>query len=110
MFEISIFCVIVLAIGYWVALWLMGRHDDVLHGDFVQTELGPDPAATRSQPRSTQPRSTQPRSTQPRSAQPRLSQPKLSQTISQPTRQDSAESLQSLLAAIKRDLKDAAQI
>jgi len=38
MFEISIFCVIVLAIGYWVALWLMGRHDDVLHGDFVQTE------------------------------------------------------------------------
>jgi hypothetical protein len=38
MFEISIFCVIVLAIGYWTALWLMGRHDDVLHGDFVQTE------------------------------------------------------------------------
>jgi hypothetical protein len=85
MFEISIFCVIVLAIGYWVALWLMGRHDDVLHGDFVQTELGPEPAATPSQPAS-------------------------SQATSQPMRPDRAESLQALLASIKRDLKDAAQI
>jgi hypothetical protein len=34
MFEIGIFCVILLAVGYWVALWLMGRHDDVLHGPF----------------------------------------------------------------------------
>ena len=90
MFEISIFCVIVLAIGYWVALWLMGRHDDVLHGDFVQTELGPEPVATPSQPAS--------------------SQRRLSQSTSQPMRPDRAESLQSLLAAIKRDLKDAAQI
>lgn len=81
MFEISIFCVILLAIGYWVALWLMGRHDDVLHGDFVQTEQGPEPAATPSQP-----------------------------TPSQPLRPDGAESLQSLLASIKRDLKNAAQI
>ena len=38
MFEISILCVIGLAIGYWAALWLMGRHDDVLHGDFVHAE------------------------------------------------------------------------
>ena len=90
MFEISIFCVIVLAIGYWVALWLMGRHDDVLHGDFVQIELGPEPAATPPQPAS--------------------SPPRLSQSTSQPMRPDRAESLQSLLAAIKRDLKDAAQI
>jgi len=47
MFEIGIFCVIVLAVGYWVALWLMGRHDDVLHGDFVHAELGSEavPAA-----------------------------------------------------------------
>ena len=81
MFEIGIFCVILLAIGYWVALWLMGRHDDVLHGDFVQTEQGPEPAAAPLQP-----------------------------IPSQPLRPDSAESLQSLLASIKRDLKDAAQI
>ena len=43
MFEISILCVIVLAAGYWVALWLMGRHDDVLHGDFVHAEPRPEP-------------------------------------------------------------------
>ena len=43
MFEISILCVIVLAAGYWAALWLMGRHDDVLHGDFVHAEPRPEP-------------------------------------------------------------------
>ena len=81
MFEISIFFVIVLAIGYWVALWLMGRHDDVLHGDFVQTDEGPEPALTPSPA-----------------------------TSSPPVRPDRSASLQSLLAAIKRDLKDTAQI
>jgi hypothetical protein len=48
MFEISIFSVIVLAIGYWVALWLMGRHDDVLHGDFVHVEAPPEAVPTTS--------------------------------------------------------------
>jgi hypothetical protein len=48
MFEIIIFCVIVLAIGYWTALWLMGRHDDVLHGDFVEFEPGSDTVAATS--------------------------------------------------------------
>jgi hypothetical protein len=76
MFEISIFCVIVLAIGYWTALWLMGRHDDVLHGDFVEVEPGSDPVTATS-------------------PAPRI---------------DSTDSLQSLLNAIKRDLKDAAQM
>ena len=76
MFEISIFSVIVLAVGYWVVLWLMGRHDDVLHGDFVRAEAGPE------------------------AVPPTLPAP----------RADSAESLQSLLTSIKRDLKDAAQI
>jgi hypothetical protein len=47
MFEIGIFCVIALAIGYWVALWLMGRHDDVLHGDFVQVEQRSDAAPAK---------------------------------------------------------------
>jgi hypothetical protein len=76
MFEISIFCVIVLAIGYWTALWLMGRHDDVLHGNFVEVEPGSDTVPATS-------------------PAPRI---------------DSADSLQSLLNSIKRDLKDAAQI
>jgi hypothetical protein len=47
MFEISIFCVILLAISYWAVLWLMGRREDVLHGEFV--EAGP-PADEPAQP------------------------------------------------------------
>jgi len=43
MFEVGIFFVIVLAIGYWVAVWLMRRHDDVLHGDFIHREPGTEP-------------------------------------------------------------------
>ena len=41
MFEISIFCVIVLAIAYWTALWFMGRRDDVLYGQFVNRDRPP---------------------------------------------------------------------
>ena len=81
MFEVAIFCVIVLAIGYWVALWLLGRHDDVLHGDFVHPEQGTEPAPSAFPP----------------SAFP-------------PARVDRSDTLESLLASIKRDLKDAAQL
>jgi hypothetical protein len=38
MLEISIFCVIVFAIGYWATLFIMGRREDVLHGEFVEAE------------------------------------------------------------------------
>jgi|GraSoi_2013_60cm_1033757.scaffolds.fasta_scaffold90730_2 hypothetical protein len=76
MFEIGIFCVIGLAMSYWTALWLMGRREDVLHGDFVQGEEGAEPAPAQLPA----------------------------------ARLGSADTLQSLLAAIKQDLKDAAQI
>jgi hypothetical protein len=76
MFEISILCVIALAVGYWVALWLIGRHDDVLHGDFVHPERRPEPPAA------------------PLPA----------------AHAGRGDTLQSLLTAIKQDLKDAAQI
>jgi hypothetical protein len=36
MFEIIISCVILLAVFYWAVLWLMGRREDVLHGEFVE--------------------------------------------------------------------------
>jgi hypothetical protein len=81
MFEIGIFCVILLALGYCVALWLIGRHEDVLHGHFIQTDEGAAPAPA---------------------ALPPTSLPKV--------HADRSDSLRSLLAAIKRDLKDAAQI
>ena len=74
MFEIGVLCVIALAVGYWAALWFMGRHDDVLHGDFVHAE--PEPIARQGSILSS----------------------------------DSSESLQQLLASIKQELKDAAQI
>jgi hypothetical protein len=38
MFEIGIFCVILLAAAYGVTLWVMTRRDDVLHGKFVETK------------------------------------------------------------------------
>jgi hypothetical protein len=50
MIEIGIISIIVLAVGYWVTLWLMGRHDDVLHGDFVHSEPGAETAALPDQP------------------------------------------------------------
>src|SRR2546423_8168336 len=42
MFEIGIICVILLAISYWAVLWLMGRREDVLHGEFVEAGTQPD--------------------------------------------------------------------
>jgi hypothetical protein len=41
MFEIGIFCVIILAVSYWAVLWVMGRREDVLHGEFVNSEAQP---------------------------------------------------------------------
>ena len=76
MFEIGIICVIALAMGYWTTLWLMGRREDVLHGDFVQAEPGAEPAPAPAPV----------------------------------ARAANTDTLQSLLANIKRDLKDAAQI
>jgi hypothetical protein len=42
MFEIGVFCVIILAVAYWTVLWLMGRREDVLHGEFVEGKAEPD--------------------------------------------------------------------
>jgi hypothetical protein len=47
MIEIGIFCVILFAVGYWATLFIMGRREDVLHGEFVEgeAELIPVPEA-----------------------------------------------------------------
>jgi hypothetical protein len=47
MFEFGIFCIIILAVGYWTALWLMGRRDDVLHGNFVEAEQRSEAVRTK---------------------------------------------------------------
>jgi hypothetical protein len=38
MFEISIFCVIFLAAGYGLTMWVIRRRADVLHGKFVEAK------------------------------------------------------------------------
>ncbi|MGY3614721.1 hypothetical protein [Bradyrhizobium sp. USDA 10063] len=43
MFEIGIFCVILLAAGYGVTMWVIGRRADVLHGRFVEGEPESEP-------------------------------------------------------------------
>jgi hypothetical protein len=124
MLEISIISIVVLAVGYWVTLWLMGRHDDVLHGDFVHEEEGAEGSAAAEQPLHAGPvfpprppfppnpvvtrRSAIPSSAaiKPRPATPLTAQaPTPTQALS-----ERSDTLQTLLASIKRDLKDASQL
>ena len=117
MFEVGIISIIVLAVGYWVTLWLMGRHDDVLHGDFVHAEQGADapaladppfparppfPAKPPTRSAAVKPVATKPVSTRTLPVQP-LSAPA-------PTLSERSDTLQTLLASIKQDLKDASQL
>jgi hypothetical protein len=83
MFELIIFCVILVAVAYSATLWFMGRRDDVLHGEFVHVEQPePLPPAAMTSP-------------------PQLPLPPV-----QP--KANPENLQALLEVIKRDLNDAA--
>ncbi|MBR0813400.1 hypothetical protein JQ544_17840 [Bradyrhizobium diazoefficiens] len=95
MLEIGIFCVILLAAGYWVAMFVMGRHDDVIHGKFVRSEEDGEfarPAVPAPPP---PPFPKRPLKT----AQP------ANNLTGTPV---NSEALQSLLAAIQQDLKSVA--
>lgn len=82
-FELVLFGIILLAVGYWATMFVMGRRDDVLHGKFVEPQAGPEPTfATPPQP----------------PARPMPVPP-----------QPSKDSLQTLLTVIKRDLQDVAR-
>jgi hypothetical protein len=106
MFEIGVICIVVLAVGYWVTLWLMGRHDDVLHGDFVHPE-GADVSATSALPASPFP--AKPPLIKAPVVKPSADNPAAATAHASPT-PDRLDTLQSLLVSIKRDLKDAAQL
>ncbi|MFN5041441.1 hypothetical protein [uncultured Bradyrhizobium sp.] len=82
-FEAIVFGVIVLAVGYWATMFVMGRRDDVLHGKFVEEE----PAAEPARPT------------------PYMRRARTAPAAPQPNK----ESLQALLTVIKRDLHDAAR-
>ena len=99
MLEFGITVFILLAVGYWATLWIMGRRDDVLHGEFVKSEGGREPAATApavvfpSRPVSAR-----------RSAPPAAKAPVKTEPAA------NAEALESLLVSIKQELKNAAKI
>ncbi|WP_409334685.1 hypothetical protein [Bradyrhizobium sp. AUGA SZCCT0124] len=42
-FEAIVSGVILLALGYWATMFVMGRRDDVLHGKFVEDEPAAEP-------------------------------------------------------------------
>jgi hypothetical protein len=122
MFEIGVISIVVLAVGYWVTLWLMGRHDDVLHGDFVHDEdasgavadqpLPAGPAFPSMPPFPPKPViKRRPAVTSPTTARPAPA-PRLPAQDSPPAPalSERSDTLQTLLASIKRDLKDASQL
>ena len=118
MIEIGIIAIVTLAVGYWVTLWLMGRHDDVLHGDFVH----PDQEGASAFPVSVfppKPTLAKPTMTKPlvgHSGMPPVQTPTPKQVLGSqghpapPPLSERSDTLQSLLASIKRDLKDASQL
>ena len=99
MLEMGILVFLVLAAGYWTTLWIMGRRDDVLHGQFVEFE-GEDETALASAA------SAPELSPVPRRPKP-LAIAK-SPLAAEPA--PDADALQSLLASIKQELKKAAKI
>jgi hypothetical protein len=132
MLEIGVLSIVVLAVGYWVTLWLMGRHDDVLHGDFVHHEPGADAAVTSVFPAKPLPKPPlsakpfpeksfpeKPAAIKPVTAKSAAANPVPAKSVkplpAQPLltslpRSERLDTLQSLLASIKRDLKDASQL
>ena len=102
MLEIGILVFILLAVGYWATLWIMGRRDDVLHGQFVEfegeDELAPAMVIAASVPQ------LPPVPTRLKRAPSELKPPII------PSPAPDAEALQSLLASIKQELKNASQI
>ena len=127
MFEIGVISIVVLAVGYWVTLWLMGRRDDVLHGDFVHEEDGARTSAAPEQPfpsRSPFPAKSvfpaKPALTRPSTVKPSTVKPSVNKPVSAPAQpsapvpvaalSERSDTLQTLLASIKRDLKDASQL
>lgn len=120
MFEISIFCVILLAISYWAVLWLMGRREDVLHGEFVEAgaqaeepvrSVFPDRAALADRPANPE-RTVRPIFPEPPAQKPPALKPLPEPTVRAAVPEQPAfrpERLESLLNSIKQDLNQLVQ-
>lgn len=98
MLEISVFCVMLLAAGYWAIMFVMGRRDDVIHGKFV---LADDESAIAQSAMRTLPPPFPKRPVKP-------SKPSNGQPGSGAAKPVNSDALQSLLAAIQQDLRNVA--
>ena len=114
MFEIVVFCVILFAIAYWTTLFIMGRRDDVLHGEFVEAEPELAAGAAGAAMPASAPTSIFPPKPviAPRAEPAAVTAPEPPPVVaSRPEKPADTEALlQSLLASLKRELKNAAQI
>ena len=108
MLEIGIFCVILFAIAYWATLFIMGRREDVLHGEFVE----PQPELTAGAP--PLPASAPIPIFPSRPVIARKPAPVAVAASAPPPvvagKPANAEALQSLLASLKQELKNASKI
>ena len=99
MLEIVVFCVILLAAGYWATMFIMGRRDDVIHGKFVHADDEAELAQPALPPFPTRPvKAAQPANVQ-------IANVQVAKAEAKPV---NSEALQSLLAAIQQDLKSVA--
>lgn len=103
MFEVGVISIVVLAVGYWATLWLMGRHDDVLQATPLSA-FPPHPPFPKK-PEIHKPAPARPAAVK---RAERRSASKVQAPL--PAGPDSSDSLQTLLASIKRHLKDASQL
>lgn len=101
MLETSVFCVILLAAGYWATMFVMGRRDDVIHGRFVRAEEGDFAQAVMPAPPPPFPK--RPVKVGPAAVQAANPQPATAEA-----KPVNSAALQSLLAAIQQDLKSVA--
>jgi hypothetical protein len=102
MLELIICCFLVFAVAYWVTLWSAGRREDVLHGHFVESEQEADAKVALVSAAPTPVAPVFPKKPPPAVV--------AAPAPSAPAQPAASEQLQSLLASIKSELKNAAQI
>jgi len=107
LFEIGVIGVIVFAVAYWTALFIMGRREDVLHGEFVETEGEFASAAAAPTPPVIFPPRPVIVPKHAVAAKPARLPPAVAAAPEKPA---DTEALQSLLVSLKQELKNAAQI
>jgi hypothetical protein len=110
MFEIGVFCVILFALAYWATLFIMGRREDVLHGEFVEPEPQSASAPVGTPMSAPEPIFPSRPVIAPKPAPAAITAPPPPVVASAPKKPANAEALQSLLVSIKQELKNAAQI